>query len=53
MSIIKILEDSKRKEFDKPPKFSYPQRKIMFSLPPWGEMEYSILQNVNTKVGYH
>lgn len=51
MSIIKILEDSKRKEFDKPPKFSYPQRKIMFSLPPWGEMEYSILQNVNTKVG--
>jgi TnpA family transposase len=45
MSIIKILEDSKRKEFDKPPKFSYPQRKIMFSLPPWGEIEYSILQN--------
>jgi TnpA family transposase len=52
MSIIKILEDTQRKEFDKPPKFSYPQRKIMFSLPLWGEIEYSSMLSENTKIGF-
>lgn len=52
MSIIKILEDTQRKEFDKPPKFSYPQRKIMFSLPLWVEIEYSSMLSENTKIGF-
>jgi hypothetical protein len=52
MSVIKILDDSQRKEFDKPPKFSYPQRKIMFSLPEWAEIESKTMSNTVNKVGF-
>lgn len=38
-SLINILDDTQRREFDKPLKFSYTQRKIMFSLPIWAETE--------------
>lgn len=52
MSVIKILDDSQRKEFGKPPKFSYPQRKIMFSLPEWAEIESKTMSNTVNKVGF-
>jgi TnpA family transposase len=52
MSIIKILEDSQRKEFDKPPKFSYPQRKIMFSLPEWAAIEFKTMISSINKIGF-
>lgn len=51
MSIIKILEESQRKEFDKPPKLSYAQRKFIFALPQWAELEHKSMLDAN-KVGF-
>lgn len=52
MSIIHVLDDSQRREFDKPPKFSHSQRKIMFSLPHWAEIELKSMQYDITKMGF-
>jgi hypothetical protein len=52
MSIIHVLDDSQRREFDKPPKVSHSQRKIMFSLPHWAEIELKSMQHDITKVGF-
>ncbi len=51
MSIIKVLEESQRKEFDKQPKLTYPQRKFIFALPQWAELEYKSMLDAN-KVGF-
>ena len=52
MSIIKVLDPTQSREFDKPPKFSYPQRKIMFSLPHWAELELREMQTDLTRLGF-
>lgn len=52
MSIIKILDSTQRREFDKPPHFSYPQRKIMFSLPNWAETELNAIITPTNKIGF-
>jgi len=51
-SIIDVLDDSQRREFDKPPKFSYSQRKIIFSTPNWAEMEINSMINSFNKIGF-
>lgn len=51
MSIIKILEDSQRKEFEKPPKLTYTQRKFIFALPQWAEIEHKSMLDTN-RVGF-
>jgi hypothetical protein len=51
-SLINVLDDTQRREFDKPPKFSYPQRKIMFLLPQWAETELSFIINPTNKIGF-
>lgn len=50
-SIINVLDDAQRREFDKPPKFSYPQRKIMFSLTQWAETDISLMLSPINKIG--
>lgn len=52
MPIIKILEESQKREFDKPPKLTYAQRKFIFSLPQWAEIEYKAILNTVNKVGF-
>jgi hypothetical protein len=52
MSIIKVLDSTQSREFDKPPKFTYPQRKIIFSLPNWAETEVREMQTNLTKLGF-
>lgn len=52
MSIIKVLDPAQSREFDKPPKFSYSQRKIMFSLPQWAEIELDAIITPTNKVGF-
>lgn len=51
-SIINVLDDTQRREFDKPPKFTYPQRKIMFSLPEWAETEKNLILDPMNKLGF-
>ncbi len=51
-SIINILDDTQRREFDRPPKFTYVQRKIMFSMPEWAEKEIETMSNPIYKTGF-
>jgi|GEM_PF-2060122 len=51
-SIINVLDDTQRREFDKPPKFFYPQRRIMFSLPQWAETEVSFITSPTNRIGF-
>lgn len=51
MSLIKVLEEAQQKEFDKPPKLVYQQRKYLFSLPIWAENEYKIMFDIN-RIGF-
>jgi hypothetical protein len=51
-SLINVLDDTQRREFDKPPKFSYPQRKIMFSLPHWAETELDAMITPTNRIGF-
>lgn len=51
MSIIKIFEDSQRKEFDKPPKLTYEQRKFFFALPQWAEIDHKSMLDTN-RIGF-
>lgn len=51
MSFIKILESPQQREFDKPPKLSYQQRKYLFVLPVWAETEYKVMFD-NIRIGF-
>lgn len=51
MSIIKILGDSQRKEFDKPPKLTYEQRRLFFAVPQWAEIDHKSILDTN-RIGF-
>jgi hypothetical protein len=51
MSLIKILEAPQQREFDKPPKLVYQQRKYLFSLPEWAEIQNKTMFD-NIRVGF-
>ncbi|MCU0440623.1 MAG: Tn3 family transposase [Raineya sp.] len=51
-SIISILDDTQHKEFDSPPKLSYPQKGIIFSLPDWAEIEIKKMKTHTNKIGF-
>ncbi len=51
MSVIKVLEEFQRREFETPPKFTYQDRKQFFNIPFWGEIEIKNMFDSN-KIGF-
>lgn len=50
--IITILDEAQRREFDRPPKFTYQQRKFFFTLPGWADDIRHELLTPHTQLGF-
>lgn len=49
---IPLLDETQRREFDRPPKFTYQQRKFFFTLPGWAEELRRELLTTHTQLGF-
>ncbi len=49
---IAIFDEAQRREFDRPPKFTYSQRKFFFTLPGWAEELRRELLTPHTQLGF-